>query len=111
MRAILYEMIGHPVNDKEQLIATSPSFHVDKITTPLLIAQGANDPRVKKEQSDQIVESLKKKGATVTYMIKDNEGHGFYNEENQFDFYRAVEAFLQEHIGEQLRNSLEIATP
>lgn len=98
MRAMLYEMVGHPVDDKDQLIATSPIFHVGNIKTPLLIAQGANDPRVKQEQSDQIVESLKKRGVAVEYILKDNEGHGFINEENQFDFYRAMEAFLQKHL-------------
>jgi dipeptidyl aminopeptidase/acylaminoacyl peptidase len=100
LREMFYEMIGHPINDKEQLIATSPIFNVDKIKTPLLIAQGVNDPRVKKDQSDQLVESLSKRGVSVDYILKNNEGHGFSNEENLFEFYRAVEAFLQKHIGD-----------
>ncbi len=101
MRTMFYEMVGHPEKDKEQLIETSPVFHADKIKTPLFIAQGANDPRVKKDQSDQMVESLRNRGINVEYMIKDNEGHGFHNEENNFDFYHAMEAFLQKHIKEK----------
>ncbi|NGX48589.1 MAG: Dipeptidyl aminopeptidase BIII [Candidatus Anoxychlamydiales bacterium] len=104
-REMCYEMIGHPINDKEQLIATSPIFNVDKIKTPLFIAQGANDPRAKKEHSDQMVEALKKRGVVVEYMVKNNEGHGFMNEENNFDFYRAMETFLQKHIGKETINN------
>jgi len=73
-------------------------LHIDNIKVPLFIAQGANDPRVKKSESDQIVEALKAKGVDVPYMVKDNEGHGFYNEENRFDFYREMGAFLDKHL-------------
>ncbi len=95
----MYETIGHPVADKEQFEATSPTFHADKITAPLFIAQGANDPRVVKAQSDAMVEAMRARGVEVQYMVKDNEGHGFQNEENRFDFYRAMDAFLTEHLG------------
>ncbi len=98
-RNMLYEMVGHPEKDKDLLASSSPLLHIDKITVPLFIAQGANDPRVKKTESDQIVEALKSVGIEVPYMVKDNEGHGFYNQENQFDFYREMEKFLQKHIG------------
>jgi len=77
----------------------SPIFHVDKIKAPLFVAQGANDPNVNKAESDQIVEALKKRGIEVEYMVKENEGHGFRNEENRFDFYRAMEEFLAKHLG------------
>jgi dipeptidyl aminopeptidase/acylaminoacyl peptidase len=80
------------------LASVSPALNADKIKTPLFIAQGANDPRVNKDESDQMVEALKKRGVTVEYMVKDNEGHGFHNEENRFDFYRAMEKFLGEHL-------------
>ncbi|MBQ7576669.1 MAG: S9 family peptidase [Synergistaceae bacterium] len=86
-----YEMIGDPVKDKKLLEEVSPVFHADKIRIPLLVAQGANDPRVNKAESDQIVEAVRKAGKDVVYLVKDNEGHGFHNEENRFDFYRALE--------------------
>jgi len=95
---MMYEMVGNPAADSIQLAATSPALNADKIQTPLFIAQGANDPRVNKAESDQIVEALKTRGIVVEYMVKDNEGHGFYNEENRFDFYRAMEKFLGENL-------------
>ena len=58
----------------------------------------AKEPRVNKDESDQMVEALKKRGVVVEYMVKDNEGHGFANEENRFDFYEAMEKFLAKHI-------------
>lgn len=96
---MIYEMVGHPEIDSLLLLEASPVFHVDKIKVPLLIAQGANDPRVPKAESDQMVEALQKKGIDVPYLVKDNEGHGFRNEENRFDFYRAMEEFLGKHLG------------
>ena len=84
--------------DKARLTATSPVLHADKIKTPLFVAQGAKDPRVNKAESDQMVEALKKRGVTVQYMVKDNEGHGFHNEENQFEFYGAMEQFFGQHL-------------
>ena len=97
-REMMYEMVGHPEKDKELLASGSPLLHVDKIKVPLFIAQGANDPRVKKSESDQIVEALKARGIDVPYMVKENEGHGFYNEENRFDFYREMVNFLDKHL-------------
>nr|HML86580.1 prolyl oligopeptidase family serine peptidase [Bacteroidales bacterium] len=95
------DMVGDPKKDSIQLRETSPVFNADKIKTPLFIAQGANDPRVNKAESDQMIEALKTRGVDVEYMVKDNEGHGFHNEENQFDFYAAMETFLQKHIPAQ----------
>jgi dipeptidyl aminopeptidase/acylaminoacyl peptidase len=95
---MMYEMVGHPEKDKELLTASSPVFHADKIKTPLFIAQGAKDPRVNKAESDQMVEALKKRGVEVEYLVKDNEGHGFRNEENRFAFYEAMERFLAKHL-------------
>lgn len=98
MLDMLTEMVGHPETDSLMLAEVSPVFHVDKIQAPLFVAQGANDPRVNKAESDQIVEALKARGVDVEYMVKDNEGHGFRNEENRFDFYRAMITFLDKHL-------------
>ena len=95
---MMHEMIGDPETDKEMMEKYSPVFHVDQIKAPLFIAQGANDPRVNKAESDQMVEALKKRGVEVEYMVKENEGHGFSNEENKFDFYRAMEKFLDKYL-------------
>ena len=97
-REMMYEMVGHPEKDKDLLASASPLLHIDKIKAPLFIAQGANDPRVKKSESDQIVAALKEKNIDVPYMVKDNEGHGFYNEENRFDFYREMGEFLDKYL-------------
>jgi len=99
MKEMFYEMVGHPEKDRELLERISPLFHADKIKAPLFVAQGANDPRVNKIESDQIVKAVKERGIEVEYMVKDNEGHGFRNEENRFDFYRAMEKFLAKHLG------------
>lgn len=95
---MMYEMVGHPEKDSLYMAENSPVLQADKIETPLFIAQGANDPRVNKAESDQMVEALKERGITVEYMVKENEGHGFYNEENRFDFYREMEKFLGENL-------------
>ncbi|MBV7485845.1 S9 family peptidase [Bordetella sp. BOR01] len=96
--AKMYDMVGHPEHDHERLAATSPALHVDRIRTPLLIAQGAQDPRVNKAESDQVVQALRERGVEVEYLVKDNEGHGFHNDENKFEFYAAMEAFFVEHL-------------
>ncbi len=95
---MFHEMVGDPVKDKELLAAASPVLHADQIKAPLFIAQGKNDPRVNKAESDQMVEALKKRGVEVEYMVKDNEGHGFHNEENRFEFYNAMEKFLAKYL-------------
>lgn len=98
MLDMMYEMVGDPVKDKELLESASPVMHADRIVVPLFIAQGANDPRVNKDESDQMVEALRARGVDVEYMVKYDEGHGFANEENRFDFYGAMERFLNEHL-------------
>ena len=97
-RNMFYERVGHPEQDKELLTAASPVFHADKIKTPLFVAQGANDPRVNKAESDQIVEALKARGIEVEYMLKENEGHGFANEENRIEFYNAMITFFDRYL-------------
>ena len=94
MLEMMYEMVGDIVIDSAMLREVSPVFHVDKIKAPLFIAQGVNDPRVNVDESDQMVKAMKEKGIEVEYLVKEDEGHGFRNEENRFDFYRAMEKFL-----------------
>jgi len=99
-RQQMYQMVGNPDDpaDKARMTATSPALNADRIRTPLLVAQGARDPRVNKAESDQIVEALRRRGVDVQYIVKDNEGHGFANEENRFEFYAAMETFLARHL-------------
>lgn len=92
------EMIGDPVADKELLTAVSPVFHVDKITAPLLVFQGAKDPRVNIEESNQIVSALRSRGVDVEYIVKEDEGHGFNNEENKMEMYSIIEKFLSTYL-------------
>ena len=98
MLDMFYEMVGHPEKDKDLLTAASPVLHAGNIRVPLLIAQGAQDPRVNIDESDQMVAALKKHGVPVEYIVKDNEGHGFHNEENRFEFYEAMEKFLDKYL-------------
>jgi len=97
-REMYYEMIGHPVKDSLYFVQVSPVFHADKIKVPLMVVQGARDPRVKKSESDQIVEALAARGITVDYIVKENEGHGFRNQENRVELYHAIEKFLAENL-------------
>ncbi|WP_264789357.1 S9 family peptidase [Aureispira anguillae] len=104
---MLHEMVGDPSNpeDSIRMRATSPVFHVDKIKAPLLIAQGAKDPRVNQDESDQMVAALREKGVAIEYILKENEGHGFHNQENRFEFYGRMEKFLEKHLTLQLQNN------
>ncbi|MEX2589823.1 MAG: S9 family peptidase [Chitinophagales bacterium] len=99
-KEMMYEMVGNPNDetDKEMMHAASPVFHIDKIQCPLFVVQGAKDPRVNIEESNQIVKSLKEKNIEVPYLVKENEGHGFRNEENRFEFYRALCGFLKLYL-------------
>lgn len=99
--AMMYEMVGDVEADSNLLANYSPALNADKIKAPLFIAQGAKDPRVNVAESDQMVEAMKARGVEVEYLVKDNEGHGFRNEENRFEFYEAMSAFLEKHIGDQ----------
>ena len=85
---------------EERAIAreASPVYQVDKITKPVYVVQGANDPRVNINESDQIVIALRAKGMEIPYMVKYNEGHGFYREENRMDFYSTMLGFLAKHL-------------
>lgn len=98
-RKSLYKEIGDPVKQADMLKEISPLFHADKITKPLIVLQGANDPRVIKPESDEIVEAIKKKNGVVEYVVFDNEGHGFTKKANEIRAYKAILDFLDKHLG------------
>ncbi|MFA6924041.1 MAG: S9 family peptidase [Bacteroidales bacterium] len=95
-----YETICDPNNDTIYMKEASPLFFIDKISAPLLIAHGARDQKVNKGEVDQIVEALRAKNIDVEYLVKNNEGHGFLNEENKFALYETIDKFLYKYIGE-----------
>lgn len=97
-REALYREIGNPQTDEEYLRRISPLFHADRITKPLMVLQGANDPRVLKVESDEIVQAVRKNGVPVEYMVFDDEGHGFVKKENQIKGYRAILKFLDTYL-------------
>ena len=78
--------------------AKSPLFHADQIVRPLMVLQGANDPRVLKVESDEIVEAVRANGVPVEYVLFDDEGHGFVKKENQEKAYGAILAFLDKYL-------------
>ena len=90
----------HTTEEGRKFLASrSPLTYVDQIKRPLLIGQGANDPRVKQSESDQIVKAMQQKGIPVTYVLYPDEGHGFARPENRLSFYAVAEAFLAQHLG------------
>jgi dipeptidyl aminopeptidase/acylaminoacyl peptidase len=97
--ASFYRRVGNPDTEEEFLKSRSPLFKVDQIKIPLLIAQGANDPRVKQAESEQIVEAMRSRGIDYEYMLFPDEGHGFAKPENRLKFYAAAEKFLARHMG------------
>lgn len=94
----LYAEMGNPETDLEYFRRISPLFHADNIQKPLMVLQGANDPRVLKVESDEIVEAVKKKGIPVEYIVFDDEGHGFIIKENQITAYKAILDFLNKYL-------------
>jgi dipeptidyl aminopeptidase/acylaminoacyl peptidase len=92
------KLLGDPDKDKDFLLSRSPITHVDKIKVPLLIIQGANDPRVVKAESDQMVEALKKRGVEVEYIVFDDEGHGFTKRRNFLKAERLTAEFLMKYL-------------
>jgi len=97
-RKSLYKEIGDPGTELENLRAVSPLFHADKIVKPLIVLQGANDPRVIKPESDEIVDNIKKRNGVVEYVLFDNEGHGFTKKANEIRAYRAILDFLDRYL-------------
>ncbi|AUD01967.1 S9 family peptidase [Spirosoma pollinicola] len=97
-RDALFKEIGHPKTDSVALYNKSPLFHTGRIKKPLLVIQGANDPRVLKIESDEIVANVKKNGVPVEYVTFPNEGHGFVKKENEITAYKAVREFLDKYL-------------
>jgi dipeptidyl aminopeptidase/acylaminoacyl peptidase len=97
--AQFHSRVGNPETEADFLWSRSPLSRVGDIKIPLLIAQGANDPRVKLAESEQIVAALREKGIPHEYLLFDDEGHGFAKPQNRLRFYAAAERFLAEHLG------------
>ena len=110
IRKLFYERMGDPntPEGKAQLLRQSPLTHADKIKTPLLVVQGANDPRVTKRESDQIVIALRDRGFPVEYIVAPDEGHGFARPVNNMAMFATAEKFLAKHLGGRFQES---ATP
>jgi dipeptidyl aminopeptidase/acylaminoacyl peptidase len=97
-REALYAEMGNPETDSAYLYSISPLFHADKITKPLIVLQGANDPRVIKPESDDIVNAVKANGVPVEYIVFEDEGHGFLKKENEIKGYKAILNFLDKYL-------------
>ncbi len=96
-----YRFVGDPSkpDDRKDMWARSPLSRVDRITTPLLIVQGANDPRVTKRESDQLAIALRNRGVKVQYLVAANEGHGFLNPDNRLALYHTMDRFFAQYLG------------
>lgn len=108
-RKMFYSRMGDPTTPegKKQLEQQSPLFSAARIETPLFVVQGANDPRVKKAESDQIVVALRDRGFPVEYMVAPDEGHGFQRPVNNMAMYAAIEKFLAKHLGGRYQESMD----
>jgi len=96
---MMYAKVGNPATEKDMLWERSPLSKIDNIRIPVLVAQGANDPRVKQAEAEQIVTALKEKGLPHQYLLFPDEGHGLAKPENRETYYAAAERFLAEHLG------------
>ncbi|MBD2726847.1 S9 family peptidase [Nostoc sp. FACHB-892] len=99
LKAMLYHRVGNLETEEEFLKSRSPLFFADRIQKPLLIGQGANDPRVKQSESDQIVNAMQQAGLPVQYALYTDEGHGFARPENRLHFFAIAEEFLAKYLG------------
>ena len=94
---MMERFVGDPERDRDRFIRDSPITYLDGMTKPMLVIQGAKDPRVVKEESDQIVAKLKEKGREVEYLVLDDEGHGFSKKENEIKVYSMMIEFMDRH--------------
>jgi len=97
-RRFLARWIGDVERDREKLIERSPITHIENVRCPMLILQGENDPRVPKDESDQVVQRLRGLGRRVEYVVYPGEGHGFTNRANAEDAYGRIVAFLTKEL-------------
>ncbi|MCP3141685.1 S9 family peptidase [Pyxidicoccus xibeiensis] len=97
-RDVLYQEMGNPETQEDMLRAISPLFHAEKIRKPLLVIQGANDPRVKKAQSDAIVQAVRKNKVPVDYLVLPDDGHGFGSKKSEAESTERIRTFLDEHL-------------
>jgi dipeptidyl aminopeptidase/acylaminoacyl peptidase len=97
--AQFHERVGNPETEADLLWERSPLSRVDEIKIPILVAQGANDPRVKQAESEQIVNAMKEKGIDHVYLLFGDEGHGFAKPENRLRFFQVAEKFLARYLG------------
>lgn len=102
--------IGNVDKDEKLNQQISPLFHVANIVAPLLIAQGANDPRVKQSETDKLVQLMKERNVNVEYNLYPNEGHSILRPLNRFHLFGRVESFLAEHLGGRLETREKVAS-
>jgi dipeptidyl aminopeptidase/acylaminoacyl peptidase len=107
--AMMYRRVGNPETEPDLLRERSPLFSVEQIRIPLLVVQGANDPRVKQAEAEQIVAALSDKGLPHEYLLFPDEGHGLAKPQNREKFYAKAEAFLAEHLGGRVQEAGEAA--
>ena len=108
---MFFERVGNPDDPKDRvrLEAQSPFFHAKNIKAPLLVFQGANDPRVKKAESDQIVVALRELERPVEYLVAPDEGHGFRRKENRLVMFAVIEEFLARHLNGRFQEDVPVA--
>ena len=97
-KVALYTEMGDPATDRERLERISPLFHAENIVKPMIVLQGANDPRVLQIESDEMVAAVRRNDVHVDYHVYPDEGHGFRNKENEINGYRAIREFLDRYL-------------
>lgn len=110
-REALLTEIGDPETDRERLERISPLFYAEQIERPLMVLQGANDPRVLQRESDSIVEAVRANGVPVEYVVFEDEGHGFVKKENRIEGYKKIRLFLDRYLKGEGAEAPQVAEP
>jgi dipeptidyl aminopeptidase/acylaminoacyl peptidase len=97
-RRYMRDWVGDPVEERDELLQRSPITYADQLRCPVLIIQGARDPRVVRAESDQMVERIRGAGGNVDYLVFEDEGHGLLKVPNQIRGFRAIAEFLERHL-------------